>query len=377
MRYSSSRLRGLEYGLTTAMAIVFGSFLAYTASPLTVVKAQESSSGQTESVEYKSSEERALPAQPGAQQNPNESWIKQRKADPVEPGEPAPGPVDPKLSKQASAMLPMTLAALQTGQVPGAVISNGTVSLGVHNLGHLNYGGTGVRYTPNGADALIPGCPCEGWGIADATSRVSGYANRAMGTRGLEVESFKPDSSSATSVAKAGSTFRVTHQYIPAPETPNLYAITVTVENISGNTVDARYRRVMDWDVPPEVFYEYVTNNNGDSPAVLYMSDNGFASADPLSGPSRLYRDGDMVDAGPGDIGALFDFKLGPIEPGKKTSFKIYYGAGPDEATMTGALKKVKAEAYSLGEPSVDPTQGKPNTFAFGFKRSAGRSYVQ
>lgn len=119
--------------------------------------------------------EEVLPVKQGAEVNPNESWIEESEADPVEPGEPAPGTVDPETREQAAEMLRMSLAALQTGMAPGAVVNNGTVALGIHNLGHLNYSGTSVRYLPNRADALIPGCPCEGWGVADATSRVTGY----------------------------------------------------------------------------------------------------------------------------------------------------------------------------------------------------------
>ena len=41
---------------------------------------------------------------------------------------------------------------------------------------------------------------------------------------------------------------RVTHDYHPSAN-PNLYEVTVTVENISAVPVDLRYRRVMDWDI--------------------------------------------------------------------------------------------------------------------------------
>lgn len=320
---------------------------------------------------------KALPPEPGAQVNPNESWIEERDANPVKPGEPAPGTVEREVRKQAAETLRMSLAALQTGTTPGAIINNGTVALGVHNRGHLNYSGTGVRHLPNKADALIPGCPCEGWGVADANSRIAGYANRSMGTRGLAVESFEHDTQTATSVVRAGDTFRVSHEYAPASDTPNLYEATVTIENTSESVVDARYRRVLDWDVPPRVFREYVTNNDGDSPSVSFMSDNGFASANPLAGPSSLRRSGDMTDFGPADQGALFDFQLGSLEPGKSTSFKIFYGAGPDEATVRGALERVGAEAYSLGKPSSyrGKEEGIPNTFTFGFKREASQAH--
>ena len=43
-------------------------------------------------------------------------------------------------------------------------------------------GYVGLRYVPTGAEALTPGCPCEGWGLADATSGLAGYADEAAGT---------------------------------------------------------------------------------------------------------------------------------------------------------------------------------------------------
>src|SRR3972149_1760099 len=48
-----------------------------------------------------------------------------------------------------------------------AIISNGTVSLGVDSLGHVNFAGTGLLYLPTGGEVLWVGCFCEGWGAAD------------------------------------------------------------------------------------------------------------------------------------------------------------------------------------------------------------------
>jgi len=85
----------------------------------------------------------------------------------------------------------------------------------------------------------------------------------------------------------------------------------------------------------------------------------------------------------PGDHGALFDFQFGALAPGASRQFTIFYGAAASETDMLGALAKVGAEVYSLGEPdcpfdSLDlictslPANagvelGEPNTFAFGF----------
>ncbi len=106
------------------------------------------------------------------------------------------------------------LAVLLTSQAQaatpeGAVISNGTVQLGVTELGSLNYDcagnadtgcpdpsatenvdEVGLRFVPLNIDSTSPGCLCEGWGIADATSGLTGFANEAAGDGNLTVDSF-------------------------------------------------------------------------------------------------------------------------------------------------------------------------------------------
>ena len=80
-----------------------------------------------------------------------------------------------------------------------AVISNGTVTLGVLDLGDLNFNGYGVRYNPTNGEAIDVGCLCEGWGAADATSGVQGWASVAMGTVNVGLVSFSSTASTATS----------------------------------------------------------------------------------------------------------------------------------------------------------------------------------
>jgi hypothetical protein len=63
--------------------------------------------------------------------------------------------------------------------------------------------------------------------------------------------------------------------------------VTVSIKNVSGGPVgDLRYRRVMDWDVEPTPFDEFVTIDKVTSTAVRFTSDEGFATADPLTGDS-------------------------------------------------------------------------------------------
>ncbi|MGH3135273.1 MAG: hypothetical protein ACRDPV_02115, partial [Gaiellaceae bacterium] len=198
-----------------------------------------------------------------------------------------------------------------------AVISNGTVSLGVRDLGDLNFSGVGLNYIPTGGEALNVGCLCEGWGAADATTAVQGWASVNFGTSNVALVSFASTASTATSVTTVGSTLRVTHDYKPSSATPFLYEITVKIENISGAPVDLRYSRDMDWDVPPTPFNEFVTiQGTAAEPTVLHADNNGFQAPGPLIPRVSLGAVGDFVDVGPFDHGALFDLGFGPLAAG-------------------------------------------------------------
>lgn len=272
-------------------------------------------------------------------------------------------------------------------------INNGTVMLGVWNSGELNVPagieqpgniGTdvvGLRYMGTGYESTADGCVCEGWGAADATSGVTGSANRDRGipTSNLRVESFTTTDSTAVSTVViadgAGEdVLRVTHDYHPSA-TPQLYAVDVTIQNLSDEPVDPLYRRVMDWDVQPTAFDEWVTiQGTEDAENVLFASNDGFASGDPLSGPSDIGLIGDFVDEGPADHGALFDFGFDDIDPGGALTFTTFYGAAGTEAAADNALAVVNAEVYSYGQPDTEtgPTNGDPNTFIFAFAGVGG-----
>src|SRR6185369_4296874 len=106
-------------------------------------------------------------------------------------------------------------------------------------------------------------------------------------------------------------------------------------------------------------------------PQLVFDSDDGFASPNPLAGPS--YVDSEAVcgvgytgvctftNLGfdgtyptvttPDDHGALFDFSFGAVAPGTAVSFKILYGAAANRADAMTALTSAGAEVYSLGEP--------------------------
>jgi len=303
---------------------------------------------------------------------------------------PLPGGDDDADDDGRTDMEELTLGTDPCVSSQASIIGNGTVTLGINKEGHLNVPGglpssgsgttfVGLRYRPTGAEGTAPGCLCEGWGVADATSGETGYANVSTdGVRNIEPVSFDQTVTTAKSVVKVGSTFEVTHDYHPSAS-PNLYEATVTIRNTSGHPVDdLRYRRVMDWDVEPTAFREFVTvvtiQGSEHAENVLFSSDNGFASANPLAGPSQILFSGDATDSGPADHGALFDFGFGSLPAGESKTFNIYYGAAESEDAAEAALGSVGGEVYSLGEPSTPdgPSLGTPNTFIFAFSNVGG-----
>jgi len=281
-----------------------------------------------------------------------------------------------------------------------AIISNGTVQLGINPDGNLNVpGGTpssgegtqyvGLRYVPTNADATSPGCLCEGWGVADGglgpNEGTTGYANVDSdgGPHHLRVIEFTNTEDSALSVVdvlggedQETPIMRVTHDFEPSTDSPNLYDVEVTVENLTGAPIDdLLYRRVMDWDIEPTAFDEFVTIDGDHASEFLrFSSDNGFASANPLSGHSSIAAEGFFTDSGPADHGALFDFGFHSLAPLESRSFNIYYGAADTEANAVAAIGAAQAEVWSFGEPDTPegPTLGKPNTFIFGFSGVGG-----
>ncbi len=267
-----------------------------------------------------------------------------------------------------------------------AIITNGTVTLGVHPQGHLNVGGgpascqtrttfVGVRYNVTGCEATAPGCLCEGFGVSYNES-VTGFANESVGgVSNITVLSFLKDATTATSVIQIGQ-LMVTQAYMPSVS-PNLYQDVVTITNTGATAVtDVNYRRVMDWDVEPTAFNEFVTIFEGTATALEESTNDGFAHPSPLQPRCNVVSPcvpGPFTDLGPDDHGALFDFNFGGLAPGQSVTFRIFYGGASTEAEAIAALVAVGAEVYSLGQTSTDPTTGTPNTFIFAFAGVGGR----
>jgi hypothetical protein len=276
-------------------------------------------------------------------------------------------------------------AAVGTAAGAQAVVSNGTVSLGVFPEGHLNYQNIGVTFVPTGNDGTSPGCLCEGWGAGVNGGTVGWASEDNGGISNVTVVSFAATATNATSVVRIGGELEVTHVYSPT-SVPNLYRVEVTITNISGATLGAgdrpiRYQRSMDWDIGPTEFDEFVTIAGAEGAAnVIGTNNNGFdipdITLDPISNGCPAFT-GNFTRAGSCDHGANFLFGFPALDAGSSRTFTIFYGAAPDRAAALAALGTVGAEIYSFGEcnPEGDETclaDGTPNTFIFGFAGVGG-----
>jgi hypothetical protein len=300
-----------------------------------------------------------------------------------------------------AAMLAAGILVAPPVQATGSnILTIGNVTLGINNEGHLNVPGTipsaetgtttvGLRHAPTNLASTEPGCHCEGWGVAEATSGTSASANQNFSPQVANmqlVSSVLTAGVSFVSVVDVPSTasaiMRVTHDY-HASASSDLIECDVTVQNVSGSPIDLRYRRVMDWDTEPTAFNEYVTIQGTAAAAnVLFASNDGFQTANPLGPQTNIGGfTGDFVDAFPStfgthDHGALFDFGFGMLAPGATQTFQIFYGASSTEVGALAALAAVGAEVYSLGQNSTPTGQtiGDPATFIFAFKGVGGVS---
>jgi uncharacterized repeat protein (TIGR01451 family) len=335
----------------------------------------------------------------------------------------------------AGAFLVFGAGAASAATSEGAVISNGTVTLGVNADGSLNYdcagagdsgcpppsvegiAPVGLRFTSLNLEATSDGCLCEGWGVADAGSGLTGGAsvdNPTPPAGNTTVDSFSsPSPTEAISTVTVadpsipGFAMKVEQDYHTTPLTPNVFVDSVKVTNTGSNDItDLRYRRAMDWDIEPTAFSEWVTNQ-GTPSELKFDSDDGFASVDPLAGPSYIDSEAvcgtgytgqcqftDLGSGGqyptvmsPDDHGGLFDFGFGSLAAGATKTFTVVYGAADSETNMLNALNASGAQTYSMGEsncagdtidtcgPGTGPSQpphsgveqGKPAAFAFAF----------
>ena len=296
----------------------------------------------------------------------------------------------------------------------GAVIFNpsGTLVMGVNDNGSLNFGvgittnggsdvapdgsgggpgsaGIGFKFTDgNYRDATAPGCLCEGWGVS-INGTDSGYANVSTdaGSNNLSYGPLvaTPSTAHTTTALTSAPHLVVEQTYQPASIASDvLFRNHVHISNMTGATVnDLKYVRVMDWDVPPTEFRDYVTIRGTATTAALEESgNNGFNTANPLGGYGNLGAlcfNVDCTDAGPTDHGAYFRFNFGSLADASVYEFDIFYGAAATERDALAAIAAEGLELYSLGQSSgLDASgnpswlSGSPATYIFGFKGVGG-----
>lgn len=291
----------------------------------------------------------------------------------------------------ATALFGVAAMTAATAASASAIITNGTVTLGVDDFGQLNVDGgmpspftgtteVGLRFNETGNEATSHGCLCEGWGVGIGGTAIGGSANNDRGgASGLTLVDFSSTATTATSVVRVGTSLEVTHAFAPSMDTPNLYRVTVSITNISGADItNLLYRRTFDWDVEPTTFSEFVTiGGSAGATAVTAAVNNGFCDSSVFAGCATLggAPSGDITDFGPLDHGANFDFDFGALADGATFTFDIFYGAALTERGAIAALAAVGAEVFSLGQCDDDPRglgDAGCNTFVFGFRGVGG-----
>jgi len=294
------------------------------------------------------------------------------------------------------------LACLSGTASAQAVITNGTLRMGINQFGDLNTGSvaqvTGTRtvglrlITPAGDyESTADGCTCEGWGVGVRTAGVVGAwggSNSSVGgVTNLTSVSFTSTASTATSTVRltAGAALTVQHLYRPS-SIPNMYEVQVTITNTGATSIgDVVYRRVMDWDISPTQFNENVRISGWGATNLIGSGSNGFLSARPLDVAGGCIIGGacnaNFETTVGADRGSFFDFSFGVLGAGESKVFQTFYGAAPTYSALLTALGAVGAEVYTAawcagGAPGATPTScnGKngPAVFGYGFRGVGG-----
>jgi len=255
-------------------------------------------------------------------------------------------------------------------------------NVGLQYYGYLLPNGPGQ--TPCLADATVPGCLCEGWGVSavdeDNASAEGGFT-KDEGVLGplqfVSQASGNPlEAESVTRLVQGGIDLLITHHFRPAATTAQLYEVNVTITNQGLKPLtNLKYIRTMDWDVPPTSFDDCVDidmGNAGDpSGDIECVHSNGFTEPLPstflaqgVNRPiqlGRCYEDPVVQTAkfkvGPSDQGSawLFNFRSvlnGGLPVGASKNFQVYYGAADNDSHQNSVLLAAKIEAYTTGYPN-------------------------
>src|SRR5215471_308156 len=122
-----------------------------------------------------------------------------------------------------------------------AVISNGTVTLGVGSDAGVAQSRPGFQFTATSAEGFAALCACAGWSMSVDGSPLA-----------ASIESFTFTALGAISTMRLtdparGIDLRVIHDFHPVDGSPNLYELTVTVINLGTAPVQPLYARQFSW----------------------------------------------------------------------------------------------------------------------------------
>ncbi|MCS6830591.1 MAG: hypothetical protein RMM08_04035, partial [Armatimonadota bacterium] len=267
--------------------------------------------------------------------------------------------------------------ALSLPVLAQTVLTSGPVQIGIRDKGALIHDDIGLRLTGAG-EAVAVGWWHEEWGVS-ANGVVAGDSlSPAFWLGNLNLVSFTSTPTSATSVVSINTlpSLVIVHHFLPAVSSTMgaLFQVQVSLANTSvmGTLTDLRYVRVVDFDVPPTPFSEYITIGGLPASNVHLVHNNGFDTANPLASTTPLGSfppNTNVTDWGPRDQGAYFLLKFGDLAPGAVKRFSMFYGAAYDEVTAMSMLTSVGAEVYAIAQPDGAP---RGNSFILAFKGVGG-----
>jgi hypothetical protein len=270
----------------------------------------------------------------------------------------------------------LALLACATSLLYGqATVGNGTLNLGVNTYGNVFNPSSyiGLQLVANGDDAISPGSPRSGWGIA--ANGFSGVADPyTTGTYGLTLltPAFAASPTTIYSVTELKNgglspvDLKISQVYTPVPGVPNVYVDKIAITNIGTSTAsNVLLSQQTDWDVLPTRFNEY-SNISGVGGSVVYNTAYGFNSADPQS-PTCFYNCNVPAGLyGPSDLGEGFIKSLGDLDPGKTKLVFMFYGGDTSTAAMQADMVAVRniygAFDVMAAMQGVDPATGLPCT---------------
>lgn len=252
-----------------------------------------------------------------------------------------------------------------------ATVSNGTLTLGINTYGNvfnpITY--TGLQLIATGDDAISPGSPRSGWGIAG--NGVSGVADPyTSGVYGLTLltPAFAATPTTIYSTtALTGQNLKISQVYTPVPGVPNVYVDKMAITNLSttSKVSNVLLSQQTDWDVLPTRFNEY-SNISGVGGSVVYNTAYGFNSADPQF-PTCFYNCNVPAGTyGPSDLGEGFIKSLGDLDPGETKLVFMFYGGDTSTAAMQADMVAVRniygAFDVMAALQGTDPATGLPCT---------------